>query len=291
LPIAKPVWQPRSLSGDLNGSIPDAELVPIFGMADARVQMHSAAARSLTAFCQAFALGNGGKTLTFTSRYDVYRPYSAQVSGFVNRYEPCSLTLYSLTPSSRRKRWPDDARKPSQYQGKTYWRKKRNADGSYPATIATPGTSNHGWGLAIDLALGPPGVAGSPLTYSAVEWMRRNVQRMGFSYESQSENWHIRLVVGDHITLDVHKHEQASRPTLKRGDKDTVPGGQVWQLQKMLNAAGASPLLAADGQFGPKTEAAVKARNAAHGVASVVATPLTTWAFAAYDAQERALAA
>ncbi|MFT7597575.1 MAG: D-alanyl-D-alanine carboxypeptidase [Acidimicrobiales bacterium] len=45
---------------------------------------------------------------------------------------------------------------------------------------ATPGTSNHGWGLATDL----------DLDADALAWMRENGQRYGFVEDVPRESWH-----------------------------------------------------------------------------------------------------
>jgi len=45
---------------------------------------------------------------------------------------------------------------------------------------ATPGTSNHGWGLAVDLDLDP----------AALDWMRRNAWQYGFVEDVPREPWH-----------------------------------------------------------------------------------------------------
>jgi D-alanyl-D-alanine carboxypeptidase len=45
---------------------------------------------------------------------------------------------------------------------------------------AEPGTSNHGWGLALDLDLDP----------SAQAWMRANAWRFGFVEDTPREPWH-----------------------------------------------------------------------------------------------------
>ena len=45
---------------------------------------------------------------------------------------------------------------------------------------ATPGTSQHGWGLAVDLDLGP----------KAQAWMRANGPRFGFHEDVPREPWH-----------------------------------------------------------------------------------------------------
>jgi hypothetical protein len=45
---------------------------------------------------------------------------------------------------------------------------------------AAPGTSNHGWGMAVDLALDP----------AAQAWMRTNAGRYGFVEDTPREPWH-----------------------------------------------------------------------------------------------------
>lgn len=45
---------------------------------------------------------------------------------------------------------------------------------------AVPGTSNHGWGVAVDLALSGP----------ALSWMRRNARRFGYYETVPRESWH-----------------------------------------------------------------------------------------------------
>ena len=45
---------------------------------------------------------------------------------------------------------------------------------------ATPGTSNHGWGLAVDL----------DLDATAQQWMRDNADRYGFVEDTPREPWH-----------------------------------------------------------------------------------------------------
>jgi LAS superfamily LD-carboxypeptidase LdcB len=58
------------------------------------------------------------------------------------------------------------------------------------APLAVPGTSNHNLGIAVDIA----NASGKRL-----EWMLANAHKYGFSWELQSEPWHIRYVAGDDI--------------------------------------------------------------------------------------------
>jgi LAS superfamily LD-carboxypeptidase LdcB len=70
------------------------------------------------------------------------------------------------------------------------------------APVATPGTSNHGWGLAIDVALRVNGRA-IPITAkpdgawrTGLKFLRKVAPGLGWSWELQSEPWHIRYVLG-----------------------------------------------------------------------------------------------
>lgn len=81
------------------------------------------------------------------------------------------------------------------------------------AMVATPGTSNHGLGLAVDLAVGDSpehalyigaDADNDPATATALAWLLDgNAQAFGFSWEAQSEPWHIRYVNGDVIPSQV----------------------------------------------------------------------------------------
>lgn len=70
------------------------------------------------------------------------------------------------------------------------------------AGVATPGTSNHGWGLAWDLALRTE--TGSLISVTpGVTWLERNAAWYGFKNETGTpgssgyENWHYTYVWGD----------------------------------------------------------------------------------------------
>ena len=108
-------------------------------------------------------------TLRPTSSVDTYRPLSVQTLVFTQRYQRKFL------PGRPVKRWNGEL-----------WYQKPNT-----AAAAVPGTSNHGWGLAVDVwNVGQNG---------RIEWLLENAQRFGFSWELQSEPWHIRYVLGDDL--------------------------------------------------------------------------------------------
>jgi LAS superfamily LD-carboxypeptidase LdcB len=109
-----------------------------------------------------------GIELKPTSAGDLYRSYAMQKRGFLTRYQ-----LEPIEPAKTRK-----------FEGKVWYLKKGNAP------LASPGTSNHNLGIAIDVA----NASGKVL-----EWMKANIEAYGFSWELQEEPWHIRLVCGDNL--------------------------------------------------------------------------------------------
>lgn len=159
--------------------------------------LHVNAARSWKALVA--AAFEAGFILTYTGTTACYRDFVRQTNLFKERY-----------------------RHEGQGGGCKQWLFKHLGDNkmwckiyAYLATAAVPGTSNHGWGLAIDMALD----GYTPDTWKAVtsnpsahNWLQANVRRFGFSYEIQSEPWHIRLVVGDDITPAVLAFEQGTPP-------------------------------------------------------------------------------
>jgi LAS superfamily LD-carboxypeptidase LdcB len=107
-----------------------------------------------------------------------YRPLTEQVKLFDTRYSA------EKTP-----RKPEVTRT---YKGKTWYLKP----GMAPA--GTPGTSNHGWGLAIDVA----NCSGKRLEWLLGDgFMTANALKYGFSWEvkdgANAEAWHIRYIAGD----------------------------------------------------------------------------------------------
>ena len=114
---------------------------------------------------------------------------------------------------------------------------------------ARPGTSNHGWGRAVDLA--------------APASMRPVIDRFGAPYgwrwgEARSENWHVTYYGGGKAGADeLGKQDHRSLGVGDRGD-------DVKKVQTWLAANGWSDI-AADGAFGPATLKAVKAMYRAYG--------------------------
>jgi hypothetical protein len=156
LPVKK-VILPADLKGQENGRIATKLLVSIPG----GMLHHTAAKAYLRMRSEA---SKRHIKLEPTSTADTYRRYSVQLKTFLHRYDN--------TPRKG---------VPKKYNGKLWWLKPGFAG------AAVPGTSNHGWGLAIDLH--------SP-NQKTIEWLLANADKYGFSWESQSEPWHIRYYKG-----------------------------------------------------------------------------------------------
>jgi LAS superfamily LD-carboxypeptidase LdcB len=167
-----PLIMPSDLAGQKNGEINPALLRNINAPSG---KLHHLAATAwnclqLSAYFSGIELRHVG----------AYRPLSEQVKLFNARYESAPT---GRTPQVTRT-----------YQGKTWYLKK----GVAPA--GTPSTSNHGWGLAIDVA----NASGKRLDWLLGDgFMTSNALKFGFSWEVKSganaEAWHIRYVAGDKL--------------------------------------------------------------------------------------------
>jgi len=259
LPISKVVL-PAALVGVANGKLDTDTLkeCDIYG-----VKLEATAARAWRAL-NAAATAKGFKLRSTGA----YRSYDAQVQLFLSRYVTNEL------PGRPTKKWKSE----------TYWQK--------PATAmaASPGTSNHGLGLAIDLAEENDGDKGvefvSPML---VLWLRDNAHLYGISAEDDSEVWHWRYYAGDAIPAAVLSYEndskappeapqtpveapKPSKATLRRGST----GEAVKRLQRRLVAEGFPVRGGIDGSYGKYTEGAIKAYQAREALlADGVAGPVT----------------
>lgn len=186
-----PVTLPACLNGQLNGKLPASLLVDTPGLAGGPVvRLVAPAARSWRAM--AAAASQDGIVLKATSLFDSYRPYPVQFNVFVDRY------------------WPDP--EPG-FIGERWWAGHYDLAGNWvrghdwyqkpnTAVAAVPGTSNHGRGLAVDVA--GAGIAGPILT-----WLLAHAEDYGWSWETDSESWHIRYCTGDAIPDVVLAYEHS----------------------------------------------------------------------------------
>jgi hypothetical protein len=157
------------------------------------------------------------------------------------------------------------------------------------AIAGTNRPSNHSWGLAVDLnattnPMGPDLVTDMP-DWMVERWTSRGF-RWGGHYRGRKDSMHFEYMGSP---ADLHAELAAivdapapldpppdatpwpgPGPTLRRGAR----GPDVARLQERLNAHGAA--LAVDGDFGPRTDAAVRAFQSAHGlVVDGIVGPLT----------------
>lgn len=158
LPV-RPLVMPSTLNGQTNGRLDPSVLSNLGGLL-----MEHTAATAFVAMMKAAAMSG----VWLRPEYG-YRDYATQEQLFRDRY--------TTTPMP--------GRPSSQWQGQTWWLLPGQA------LAAVPGTSNHGWGLAVDLS-----TAGD---FYAVQlpWLVANAPLWGFSAEVQSEPWHWRYFPGD----------------------------------------------------------------------------------------------
>jgi LAS superfamily LD-carboxypeptidase LdcB len=174
-----PVVMPADIAKAENGKLPDGVLKPLKGFPTGRLHRMAATAfnaMQLAAFFDKIELRPVSPT-------DTYRPFEVQDRIFYQRYTDQN----------------NGAKVTRQHAGKTWYL----LPGKAPCS--SPGKSNHGWGLAVDIA----NCSGSRL-----DWLlgggglAANALKFGFSWETTPgkpghEDWHIRLVTGDKPTQAV----------------------------------------------------------------------------------------
>lgn len=178
----KEVKLPKDLKGLENGTLPDKILDDIKPSG----QLHHLAARAWEAMRAAAKEDNIDLV-----HVGAYRPLTAQIDLFKQRYV---------------KGDSGDARKITRKWNNETWMLKPKM-----APAGSPGTSNHGWGLAIDVAVKVDGQV-LPITSdpdgkggmkSGLDWMFKNADKFGFSWEvkegAQAEAWHVRYYPGEDV--------------------------------------------------------------------------------------------
>ena len=165
----KPIVMPADLRHQQNGVLVARLLKNIDTPTQGK--MHHKAA---TAFkCLALAAYFDGVSL---DQVGAYRTLAQQLTMFKQRY--------SLTRQGRniKRKW----------NHQVYYLR----DGFAPSS--SPGKSNHGWGLAVDIA---------DCSGARLDWLLANAGRFGFTWEvksgPQAEAWHIRYVAGDSGTRGI----------------------------------------------------------------------------------------
>lgn len=250
-PVAQ-VVMPADLRGVTNGKLP-AHLLrsvspnPVW-------QMHHLAARAWEAL-RATAWKNG---IQLSVSGNPYRSYAQQETLFLQRYT--STYNPGINTLTDQRTW----------NGVKYYKRIG------VAAVATPGTSNHGWGLAVDTAIDADGDLEfewppKSLDQNAINWLLNNASKYGFSWEIQSEPWHIRYVTGDKLPEAVLVFESSNRPfdpanghwgdwpykekpRAELGSK----GDHVRYLEGVLKLKANQPIAQVNASFGQNTETAVK---------------------------------
>jgi LysM repeat protein len=204
LPVQR-VTMPSCLKGQENGKLAPGILKKCdVGSA----LMAEPAARAMKAMVAAMRAALG---LDYT-HVGAYRTYKGQEDLFLSRYTTTPL------PGRPTKTW----------NGVKYWQKPGTA------MAAVPGTSNHGWGLALDLAEKVDGKAVSISTRS-VKWLVKHAAQYGFCAEAQSEPWHWRYFAGDKTPDAVLAFEGATvapvapvTPVAPSAKTHTIVKGDTW---------------------------------------------------------------
>lgn len=272
LPIKSVVF-PSTLAGKQNGKLP-SDILETIGVPGAL--MERTAARAFRAMLAEMRRGG------FDPRQvGHYRTFQQQLTLFLSRYQEASQATYNATPSAHRKIW-NDANKNG--YNSIYWIKKQRADGTWPATAATPGASNHGWGLALDLAEEyDTDSAPDSIRSQWVNWLVSNAWKYGISAELQSEPWHWRYVSGDVIPQAVLDFEKsggsAPAPQPAPALVFAYPGtplrlGSKGDAVKLVQSVvGATP----DGDFGSVTDRRVRDWQSRNGLLADGVVGPVTW--------------
>lgn len=241
---------PSLIKGMTNGQLASTALEPC-GIR--RFVLEREAARSMRALIK--KARRDGIPLSATG---TYRTYQGQVNLFLRRFDN--------TPRDTRQRF---------WQGKNWWLKPRVAG------AAVPGTSNHGKGLAVDFSVRNRLGQEKPLNTAALEWLAKNGPSFGWWNTTTDENWHWCWCLGDGPMPPAVLAEEgyfpnppvpAQPPTLMQGST----GDDVELLQMRLNKVGQNVLV--DGQFGPRTDAAVKAFQTSRNLTPDGVVGPETWA-------------
>jgi murein L,D-transpeptidase YcbB/YkuD len=155
------------------------------------------------------------------------------------------------------------------------------------ASLAAPGTSQHNSGLAVDVH-----TAAEP---KRLNWLIENVRKFGFSWEVVPEEpWHLRYTEGDNPPAAVVEYlakiggeapaqpvakpqapvtqiNTAEYPTLTKDNR----GRAVRKAQSLLEKHGIRCFQ--DGDFGPKTQNAVKEFQTKVGLPATGDVDTATW--------------
>jgi hypothetical protein len=174
------------------------------------------------------------------------------------------------------------------FEGKTWYLKKGKAPSAAPDPTGLKG-SNHGWGLAIDLGYDANGKLTS-MGGKCFEWMCANAPKYGFYLQGNNaaskefEAWHWQYTLGD-ASPDgsVQAPVEALKPSggsVEAGPMNfEYPGTPVGLGSKGVSASLVQAMIGAkaDGDFGPKSVASLKAWQTANGLTADGSVGPVTW--------------
>jgi hypothetical protein len=200
-----------------------------------------------------------------------YRSFEGQLSMFMDRY----VTTDTGTGVTR------------QYEGKTWWLKKGKAPSAAPDPTGVKG-SNHGWGLAIDLGYDQGGKTASfGINVPAFQWMCENAPKYGFYLQGDNpqskefEAWHWQYCLGDNAPNGTTQTASVAAPAASAGGgmHFDYPGTPVGLGSKGASASLVQAIIGAkaDGDFGPKSVASLKAWQTANGLTADGSVGPVTW--------------
>ena len=191
--------RPSASAHFANGTLPPSVLAPC-GIRS--LVLVEPAATSMRAMVR-HAAGDG-VTISATG---TYRSYEQQRALFLARYSPTPIP-------GRPSKW---------WQGKQWWLKPGMAG------AATPGTSNHGTGLAADLSDTPT----VPLSERTLRWLATWGPQYGWFNTVRSEPWHWCYVLGD----DLPPRLQAPEPVPPIDPPDPEPPTEETDVDLFVTCA------------------------------------------------------
>jgi len=163
--------------------------------------------------------------------------------------------------------------------------KKGKAPSAAPDPTGLKG-SNHGWGLAIDLGYDVNGKLTS-MGGACGDWMCANAPKWGFYLQGDNpaskefELWHWQYALGDALPNGSVASAPAAAPAAPAGGgmKFDYPGAPIKLGSKGPGAALVQAIIGAkaDGDFGPKSVASLKAWQTANGLTADGSVGPITW--------------
>lgn len=201
--------RPNDLKARTNGDLPPEFLREVKDVG----RLHHLAARAWSAM-RSVAEGEG---VALNPRFtgNAYRPFTEQERIFRERYRAEDTTEGNQL----------------RLQGRPHkvWQAKRWYQRPNTAQAAVPGNSNHGWGLAVDVD--------SVMVGGRFSWLQRNAERFGFSWELQSEPWHVRYVRAESIPRAVLDFEGPGAAAGRGSEEeDDMTPDQARKLELIYNA-------------------------------------------------------